>query len=462
MQTDVNLLTADHDRHNLEYIAKVRASGRINDEAADYLTRLYSNGMDCYREVFHALGKCFGAPKTAVMEYDPVTDLPAQKPIKIADINPLSSYLVNHRLDVDPMRNQFFTSGAAHKIDLSVSSIVTVIVGAQKNVERAVDKVCGKYYRFFIEDVISAVERTVSDKFGKKYISEISDKIRERFAETYITDASAAVLSLIDCSDKELVAKLVRNLDKIKKPHIHLNDVWRVKCLFDLIPQARTFIERLHDIMPDRVLTIRDKFYDIGNPRNYRDSKVIVNIGTPDNIIPMEIICQVRTFFEFERKTHDYYATLREQPNAKDDAVEQDAAKLMKDGIDQYNLMICRCLDDLFDRVGWNILYSRGGDVSLFEGFPRECKLYYPTHIVDTIMNKLDAAVQNEIFHVAQSSSRLDMTQQIAIFRFMARFVLVSAMPYTQLSKFIKSDTAAARLFNFVMTEIYRYYHKNV
>ena len=131
----------------------------------------------------------------------------------------------------------------------------------------------------------------------------------------------AAVLSLIDCSDKELVATLVRNLDKIKKPHKHLNDVWRVKCLFDLIPQARTFIERLHDVMPERVLTVRDKFYDIGNPRNYRDSKVIVNIGTPDNVIPMEIICQVRTFFEFERKTHDYYATLREHPDSADAAV---------------------------------------------------------------------------------------------------------------------------------------------
>lgn len=462
MQPDVNLLTADHDRHNLEYIAKVRASGRINDEAADYLTRLYSNGMDCYREVFHTLGKCFGAPKTAVMEYNPETDSPVEKPIKIADINPLSSYLVNHRLDVDPMRNQFFTSGAAHKIDLSVSSIVTVIVGAQKSVERAVDKVCGKYYRFFVEDVIAAFEKTVSDAFGKKRTSEIADKIRKCFAEKYITDASAAVLSLIDCSDKELVATLVRNLDKIKKPHKHLNDVWRVKCLFDLIPQARTFIERLHDVMPERVLTVRDKFYDIGNPRNYRDSKVIVNIGTPDNVIPMEIICQVRTFFEFERKTHDYYATLREHPDSADAAVEKEAAELMKDGIDQYNLMICRCLDDLFDRVGWNILYSRGGDVSLFEGFPRECKLYYPAHIVDTIMNKLDAAVQNEIFRVVHSSSKLDMTQQIAIFRFMARFVLVAAMPYTRLGKFVNDDGPAARLFNFVMGEVYRYYHKNI
>ena len=459
MQTDVNLLTADRDRHNLEYIAKIRESGRINDEVANYLTRLYSNGMDCYREVFHILGKCFGAPKTAVMEYNPITDSPVNKPIKIADINPLSAYLVNHRLDADPMRNQFFTSGAAHKIDLSVSSIVTVIVGAQKNVERAVDKVCGKYYRFFVEDVISVVESILSDTTGEKSVSKIIEKIRMRFAEKYITDASTEVLSLIDCADKAIVAALVRDLDKIKKPHIHLNDVWRVKCLFDLIPQARTFIERLHDIMPERVLTVRDKFYDIGNPRNYRDSKVIVNIGTPENVIPMEIICQVRTFFEFERRTHDYYATLRECPNATDAQTEQEAAELMEDGIKQYNIMICRCLDDLFDRIGWNILYSRSGDLSLFAGFPHECKLYYPSHIVDTIMNKLDAAVQNEIFHVTHSSLKLDMSQQISIFRFMARFVLVSAMPYTRSGNFVDGDTLAIRLFNFVMKEIYRYYH---
>jgi len=461
MQTDVNLLTADHDRHNIEYVAKVRASNRINDEAADYLTRLYSNGMDCYREVFHILGKCFGAPKTAVMEYDPETDSPVQKPIKIADINPLAAYLVNHRLDADPMRNQFFTSGAAHKIDLSVSSIVTVIVGAQKNVERAIDKVTGKYYRFFTEDVISGVESIFADGYDAKYVQSIIDKIRKRFAEKYITDASTEVLSLIDCDDKELVARLVRDLDKIKKPHKHLNDVWRVKCLFDLIPQARTFIERLHDIMPERVLSVRDKFYDIGNPRNYRDSKVIVNIGTAENVIPMEIICQVRTFFEFERKTHDYYATLRECPNATDATTEQEAAELMENGINEYNRMICRCLDDLFDRIGWNILYSRSGDLSLFAGFPHECRLYYPPYIVDTIMNKLDAAVQNEIFHVTHSSVKLDMSQQISIFRFMARFVLVSAMPYTRLGKFVDGDSPATRLFNFVMNEVYRYYHRN-
>lgn len=457
---DVNLLTADHDRHNLDIIDKARVAGRINDETAEYLMRLYTDGMRSYREVFHVLGKCFGAPKTAVTEYDPATDSSVNKPIKIADINPLSSYLVNHRLDADPMRNQFFTSGASHKIDLSVSSIVTVIVAAQKNIERALDKVTGKYYRFFIEDVIAALSSVMAESVSKKDFDKIEQRIRARFDSKYVTDAAEEVLSVLGQGDDALVVKIVRELDNVKKPYLYLNDVWRVKCLFDLIPQARTFIERLNIMMPERVLTVRDKFYDIGNPRNYRDSKVIINIGTPDYVIPMEIICQVRTFFEFERKTHDYYALIREDPNMENAKIEKELAEFMENGIREYNLMICRCLDDLFDRVGWNILYSRGGDVALFEGFPRECKLYYPASMMETILNKLDVAVKNEIFHITNSSSKLDLTQQIAIFRFMARFILVSALPRARAGTNIPGKDLATRLFNFVMNEVYRYYKK--
>ena len=456
---EVDILTADRDRHNIAYIDGILASGKINEETAWYLKRLYADGMSCYREVFHILGKCFGAPKTAVTEYNPETDLSVDKPIKIMDINPLSSYLVNHRLDADPMRNQFFTSGAAHKIDLSVSSIVTVIVGAQKHIERAIEKVTGKYYRFFTQDVISAVRNIIAGFGNKMDADEIEEKIRVRFAAKYVTDAAEEVLSVLGPSDDKLVVKLVRELDGVKKPYLYLNDVWRVKCLFDLIPQARTFIERLRDVMPERVVSVRDKFYDIENPRNYRDSKIIVNIGTPDSVIPMEIICQVRTFFEFERKTHDYYATLRERPDATNLKIEQDAAELMENGIVQYNMMICRCLDDLFDRVGWNILYSRGGDLSLFEGFPRECKLYYPQGMLEKIFNKLDAAVKNEIFHITHSSSKLDMSQEIAIFRFMTRFILCAAMPRARSGTNLPGNTLSIRLFNFVMNEVYRYYN---
>lgn len=462
MTVDVNLLTADHDRHNLAFIDGALAAGRINEEAAEYLKRLYADGMDAYRDVFHVLGKCFGAPKTAVMEYDPVTDSAVDKPIKIADINPLSAYLVNHRLDADPMRNQFFTSGASHKIDLFVSSIVTVIVAAQKNVERALDKITGKYYQFFIEDVVSAVSFIILESDLYQSVKEIEKKIRARFASKYVTDAAEEVLSVLGQNDDETVVKIVRALDRVKKPYLYLNDVWRVKCLFDLIPQARTFIESLRDMMPERIISVRDKFYDIGNPRNYRDSKVIVNIGTMDAPIPMEIICNVRTFFEFERRTHDYYTMLRARSDSENAVIEHELSDIMENGINQYNLMICKCMDDLFERMGWNILYSRGGDLSLFAGFPRECKLYYPPEVLDAIFNKLDTAVQNEIFHITNSSFKLDKAQEIAIFRFMARFILVSALPYSRADSTIDGDGLSVRLFNFVMNEVYRHRNRKI
>ena len=457
---DVVLLTNEHDRRNLEFIEDELAKGRINDITAEYLRRLYTDGMGRFRDVFHILGKCFGAPKTAVTEYDPLTDSVSGKSIKIADINPLSSYLVNHRLDADPMRNQFFTVGPAHKVDLSVSSIVTVIVAAQKDVRRSLDKLTGKYYKFYTEDIINATREIIVEAHGVDYADKITKKIKKVFDEKYITEAAEEILPLLNKNDERLSVKLVRALDKVKRPYAYLNDVWRVKCLFDLIPQARTFIERICDLMPERILSVRDKFYDIGNPRNYRDSKVIINIGTRDKVIPMEIICQVRTFFEFERKTHDYYAKIRVKPDCENQETEEMLSEFMENGIKQYNQMICKCLDDLFDRVGWNILYSQGGDVSMFEGFPRECKLYYPPKILEAISVKLVAAVKNEVFHITNSSSKLDKTQEIGIFRFLARFVLVAALPYNKSGWSVPGNTLATRLFNFVMNEVYRYYNK--
>ena len=140
-------ITADHDRKNLADIERALSEHRINDEAAEYLRTLYSDGMDWFREVFHVLGKCLGAPKAPVVRYDYDNDCGIDEKIKISDINPLSPYLVQHRLDMDPMRNQFFTISAGHQVDLSVSSIVTVIVAAQKHTSRALDKITGKYYQ---------------------------------------------------------------------------------------------------------------------------------------------------------------------------------------------------------------------------------------------------------------------------------------------------------------------------
>ena len=458
---NAQLLTLERDRKNLSIIDRALESGRINDEAAEYLRTLYSDSMILFREVFHVLGKSFGAPKTAVMQYDYATDSVVDEPIKISDINPLSPYLVQHRLDADPMRNQFFAILPGHKIELSVSSIVTVIVAAQKRIERALDKITGKYYRDYVNDVARAAYRVLIADGRDASARAISDKIHAVFNEKYISNASETVLSIIGRGHEKIAVEMVRALDKIEKPHHRLQDVWRVKCLFDLIPQARTFIERLYSAMPERIISSRDKFYDMANPRNYRDAKIILNIGHGSTIVPMEIICQVRTFFEFESKTHIAYETARKSKNAKSDNIEAKLATYMENGVKAYNQMICQCLEDLFDRIGWNILYAQDNGNSMFEGFPHECKLYYPQKILDNINEKLDDAIENEVFRVENAPAKLTPHQQSKIFHFMARFVLVSAMPYMQRDWAMSPKTQAGKLFNFVMTEVQRYYKKS-
>ncbi len=453
-------LARDNDRKNLEKIERARLDGRINDEAAEYLTELYSDSITRFREVFYFLGKCFGAPKAAVMRYDFETDTAIEEPIRIADINPLSPYIVHHRLDADPMRNQFFTSGAGHQIDLAVSSIVTVIVGAQKNIDRALTKVTGKYYETYVNEVVDTVYRVISSHEREASARAIADKIRARLNRKYISTPSETVLSIIGSGHEDIACDLVRALDKIKKPRMRLQDVYRVKCLFDLIPQARTFIERVQKMMPDRILTVRDKFYDMENPRNYRDAKLVIDIGCDGRVVPLEIICQVRTFFDFERKTHDRYEAARKTKSKASDNIEHWLADFYGDGIKEYNQMICQCLEDLFERVGWNILYGQGGDVSMFDGFPKNCTLYYPPKILERITSKLDDAIENEYFRIQNAPAKLTRAQESEIFHFMARFILVAAMPYVQRGWNVPGDTMAIKLFNFVMTEVQRYYKK--
>lgn len=453
-------MVADNERKNLAIIEDARASGRIDDQTAQYLTALYSDGLVWYREMFYFLGKCFGAPKAPVARYDYETDSAIDEPLRIADINPLSPYIVQHRLDADPMRNQFFTAVAGHNIDLSVSSIVTVIVGAQKNINRALEKVVGKYYTSYVDEVAETVYNVISAHERPASATAIADKIRKKLSEKYISTPSETVLSIIGSGHEQIAVDLVRALDKIQPPRMRLQDVWRVKCLFDLIPQARTFIERVRHMMPERILSVKDGFYDMENPRNYRDAKLIIDIGKDGLVVPMEIICQVRTFFEYERKTHGHYEKSRKKANAQSKSIERRLSDFMERGAKEYNLLICDCLEELFDRVGWNILYGQGNNVSLFEGFPKKCTMYYPQRVVDLIMGKLDDAIENEVFHITDSPAPLTQAQEIEIFRFMTNFILVAAMPYGHRGWSVPLDSLSGRLFNFVMTEVQRYYKK--
>lgn len=203
-KSDAIIKAAEHDRQNLAVIDAALSDGRINEEAAGYLRHIYSGGMEWFREVFHVLGKCLGAPKAAVVPYDTINNTGIDIKMKIADINPLETYLVQHRLDADPMRNQFFTSPEKCQIDLSVSSIVTVIVAAQKNVNRALDKVTGKYYEKFLESVLEVTKNTVGTHLEKPVIDRLETDIREQFATKYITNAAEVILDLIGDIDKKL------------------------------------------------------------------------------------------------------------------------------------------------------------------------------------------------------------------------------------------------------------------
>ena len=276
---DVFQLTKQNDKNNLAVIEKAYKSERIDKPTKDYLVNLYTDSMDLFREVFLHIGQCFGAPKAAVKPYDYTADSIIDKTITISDINPLSMYLVNHRFDMDPMRNQFFASSQGHKIDLAVSSIVSVIVGAQKKVTRAIDKITGKYYNNFVNEVLETVHKLLMNTELAGDAQHIMDDVHEAFSNSFITDAASTVLCAIDTDNKQIVADLVRALDNIRPPYARLRDVWRVKCLFDLVPQARTFLERICEMWPGKILLRKDSFFDIQNPRGYRDAKIVLDIG---------------------------------------------------------------------------------------------------------------------------------------------------------------------------------------
>ena len=175
----------------------------------------------------------------------------------------------------------------------------------------------------------------------------------------------------------------------------------------------------------------------------------------------MEIICQVRTFFEFEHKTHSAYEMTRESRTGKFiDKIETNTEILHIKGVRKYNAMICKCLDDLFDRIGWNILYYAGNEDMLFEGFPKLSAIYYPQKITEAIMDKVDRAVENEVFYMQNAPVKLTKDQEIRIFKWMAKFILVSAMPYSDSNWDVDTDTITGNFFNFVMRELGRLYKK--
>ena len=110
------------------------------------------------------------------------------------------------------------------------------------------------------------------------------------------------------------------------------------------MPQARTFIERICKMWPEKIIAVRDKFFDIKNPRGYRDAKMVLNMGQNGQIIPMEIICQVRTFFEFEHQTHGAYEKSRRAETKKTKVageIENKTETLHIEGVKRCDMRLC-------------------------------------------------------------------------------------------------------------------------
>ena len=176
----------------------------------------------------------------------------------------------------------------------------------------------------------------------------------------------------------------------------------------------------------------------------------------------MEFICQVRTFFEFEHKTHGAYEQTRcSESNHKNlDSIENKTEALHVEAVKKYNAMVCGYVETLFDRMGWNILYSDGNEDKLFEGFPKISTIYCPQKITDIIMKKVASAVENEVFYVQNAPTKLTKDQEVRIFRWMAKFILITVMPYAYSNWSIPTHTMAGQFFNFIMKELQRYYKK--
>ncbi len=450
------------DSENLDKINEAIASKRIDADAGAYMKSLYIDGMQNFREMFFFLGKLLGAPKTPIFPYNPENG-GIEQPAEIALIGPQGTYLVNHRFDADPIRNQFFIFQNGSSTSLSISSIVTVIVAAQKNVSRAIDKVTGKYYDDYVNDVINVSTNVLAKHANDASVRAVTEKIKTAFAKKFVTNAAEEVALIIGHGYEKVIVDLVRELDKIVPPHARLRDVYRMKMLFDIIPQARAFIDSVMDHMKDQVVSVRDKFYDLDNKRNYRDAKIIVNIGRDGEFIPLEIICQVRMFFDFEMATHKGYEKLRGVKTSTVNA-NQDIVQTHYNGIRQYNQLIYDCIRALVERVGWNILYSRNymSGESLLDGFPKIQVKFYPQKIVDSIMRKIDNNVRNEIFKIKNAARKLKVEEEIGIFRYMAKFILAAAIPYAGKYEKLSGIGMEYDIFNFVMGELYRYYENDV
>ncbi|MDR2269006.1 MAG: hypothetical protein LBD94_02370 [Rickettsiales bacterium] len=460
MKNNADILAKENDAKNLKKIADAFAKKKIDAAAKEYLDLLYSNSMGCFRYIFYFLGLTLGAPKSPIYPYDSIENSMLQNPLQISELGPNGTYIVHHRFDNDPVRNQFFSFDGGTDIRLFVSSIVSTIIAAQKNVNRAIEKIVGKYYDDYLTDVLAVVARVLTKYRKSASVQAIHDKITESFRAHFVSCAACEVLKIIGNLFPDISVDLVRELDKVAPPFARLNDVYRMKLLFDTVPQINAFIDHVREMMPDSILSVRNRFYDLNNGRDYRDAKIIVGFDFRGKIFPLEIICNVRTFFDSERQSHAGYESIRAIKNMNP---KREIAELHHSGIVSYNKIICQTVSFLLHRVGWNIMYEKDLLIdSFFRGFPEIAGLPYSQKIVDTILGKIDNSVRNEVFHLPYAPRTLSQQEEISVFRYITEYVLFSALPYSYKFEEIKNMGFSGKLFNFVMKELYRYYENDV
>ncbi len=457
------------DAENIQKISTARDAEIIDSEAYDYLVSLYADGMHWYREVFYNLGLYLDEPKTPTYKYDLKTGDASRDPVQIGEINPGGSYLVHHIFKLNPFRNQFIEFDG-YKTFQEVSGAVSVIVAAQKSVDRSIEKIITKYYDWYIRDIISVVRSWAERDLDSELLNDMCSKIEQKLKLKYMSNATSWVLNIVLPYIQHGAGDLEQRLNFILKPYQHLRDVYRIKCLFDLVPQIRAFLGSIKERHPNKILFHKDSFYYPDNKRNYRDAKVILNIGNPDgHVVPFEMLCQVRSFYEFESASHSGYQDVRSCKTINiENATRDDVLAYHCSGVSKYNQLVKDCMNNLYDRVGWNVLYERLGEHprELLSGFPKlpEKNQYYPAEMIGVILNKVEKNIQNEIFKMDDAARDLKISELSEVFDYLTRFIIESAMPYYDPSmEAVGTDAnkkTTDQLFDFVMAELYRY-HKN-
>ncbi|MCL1785863.1 MAG: hypothetical protein FWG39_01775 [Alphaproteobacteria bacterium] len=512
---------AAHDEQNLQKIKDALDSGRINEEAAEYLSAVYANSKKRCRDFFIALEEYLGEPTAEVRVYDYETAGPVGAPVRLSDVSPLNAYVTQYQFDGDPMRNLFSKRDYKNsKTEMLVSSMVDVIIGKQKSVDRVLEKLTGKRYKEYSREVLRCSKSVIKSSIGIQSLTDCTvAQIELKFKNKFITDAYATVSEVIDhvyeqmtesqednktslgFEVNDLVMDFINNKEKrrkmlgdlatelklITKPHLRLRDVWRAKCLFDMVPQARAFAQYLQTF--NRTEEFSDTFNnkDYHGGRNYRDIKFFMNLDPVGRKNPIEIICQVRTFFNAEKNSHGDFEQLRCGTTQECDAnqCKQNLAKVSamhECWIRRYNQKICNYTGLLFNHIWWKIPCDQESYSNLkspLEGFPELGPMGCEFEEENAVIRKVNKAIKDKKLTILEpGDGKMGQLYQTEVLHYMTRFILSSVITPGKMAmrcqmqdnvcqagstwceeKAIKGlPKESKKLFDLVITELQKFY----